>query len=372
MTLELEEIIIKTSSSKRKSFSKLLTTKDKDEWWRYLNRLPASMQDVYYSPEYYDLYEKNGDGKGVCFIYENGDGLAVYPFLLSSINRLGYKLNKDYFDICGAYGYNGVLYTSLDPVFLKSFYNEFEHCCKANNIVAEFTRFNPLIDNHKFSKNYLHVSFNRNTVDVDLTQGYENIYKNYSHSGKGNINQASKNNLTIANFKNEFPYKKEFIQMYKETMDRVNAQSYVYFDDNYFENSFSLLPIVHFVVFKDSNPIASAICLLSKKVFHLHFVVSKTEYRVYRPNNFLFDEIIKYSINEGLQILHLGGGRSSRQDDSLLRFKKNFSKSTSEFYTGNKIYNQEIYDVVCEQWKTKFPALVHKFDDKLLKYKFVI
>lgn len=226
--------------------------------------------------------------------------------------------------------------------------------------------------NHNFSQDFLDVSLNRKTVHVDLTQSYESIYKKYSHSAKGNINQALKNNLTIVVYENEFPYTKEFIQMYKETMDRVNAQSYVYFNDNYFENSFSNLPIVHFVVFKESIPIASAICLLSRKVFHAHFVVSKTEYQVYRSNNFLFDEMIKFGFSKGLQILHLGGGRSCKQDDSLLRFKKNFSKTTSDFYTGTRIHNQEIYNLVCEQWNTRFPELVRRYDDKFLKYKFML
>jgi len=362
MTSELEAIEIKNSFPGFKGRYKVLTLNDREEWLAYLKRLPLSMQDAYYTPEYYNIYEKNVEGTGLCFVYEDKEGMALYPFLLCRINRAGYKLDRDYYDISGAYGYNGVLFTSDDVNFVKRFYCEFNTYCEANNIIAEFTRFNPLLRNHKFSKDYLDVSFNRKTVNVDLTQGYNSIYKNYSRSAKGNINQAIKNDLKIAVYKNESLYKKEFIQMYKETMDRVKAQRCVYFNDSYFENSFRNLPIFHFVVFKDSTPIASAICLLSKKVLYIHFAVSKTEYRIYRPNDYLFDEIIKYGISKGLRILHLGGGRSCKQDDSLLRFKRNFSKITSDFYTGTKIHKREIYNMVCEQWKNKFPQLVPKYD----------
>lgn len=351
--------------------SKILSLKDREEWLAYLKRLPATMQDVYYTPEYYEVYEKNNDGKALCFIYEDIGGLALYPFLLSRINELGYTLNNDYYDIRGAYGYNGVIYNSIDPDFIKSFYFEFDKFCKRNNIIAEFTRFNPLLENHKFSKEFLDVSYNRETVYVDLTQSYEDIYKNFSHSAKGNLNRAAANDLTIASCQNKFPYKKEFIQMYRETMDRVQAHSYVYFDNSYFENSFNNLPVVHFVVFKESIPIASALCLISKKILHVHFEVSKTEYLIYRPNNFLFDEIIKYGIKEGLQIIHLGGGSSCKKDDFLLRFKKNFSKTTFSFYTGNRIHNQEIYTMVCEQWSNKFPELNNIYSDKFLRYRFI-
>ncbi|MBS4034542.1 MAG: GNAT family N-acetyltransferase [Ignavibacterium sp.] len=371
MISELDEINIKNSSSGSNKRAKILTLKNRVEWGAYLNRLPLLMQDSYYTPEYYEIYEKNGDGSARCFVYEDHNDIALYPFLLSSVNNLGYNLDKDYYDICGAYGYNGVLYSSDSPVFKQSFYKHFLIFCEAHNIIAEFTRFNPLSGNHVFSDNALDISFNRKTVYVDLTQGIETIQNNYSHSTKGNIKKAEKNNLKVAIYKNELPYKKEFIKMYKETMDRVNAQRYVYFSDSYFEATFRSLPVVQFIVFKESTPIASAICLLSKNILHVHFEVSKTEYQIYRPNDFLFDEIIKFGINEGYKILHMGGGRTLNEDDSLLRFKKNFSDTTTNFYTGNKIHNQEVYIQVCEQWRIKYPHLVQKYDDKLLKYRFL-
>ena len=371
MISELDEINIKNFSSGSNNRVKILTLKDRVEWGAYLNRLPILMQDVYYIPEYYEIYEKNGDGSARCFVYEYQDNLALYPFLLSSVNNLVYKLDNDYYDISGAYGYNGVLYSSDSPFFKQSFYKHFLIFCKAHNIIAEFTRFDPLLGNQVFSDNSLDISFNRKTVYINLQESYESIYREFSHSAKGNIKKAEKNNLKVAVYKNELPYKKEFTKMYKETMDRVNAQSYVYFNDKYFENTFNILPSVHFVVFEESLPIASAVCLSSKNVLHVHFVVSKTEYLNLRPNDFLFNEIIKYGIREGFNILHLGGGRTFNEEDSLLRFKMNFSGKTSAFYTGSKIHNQEVYYQVCEQWRIKYPHLVQKYDDKLLKYRFL-
>ena len=42
---------------------KILTTNEKDLWNGYLEELPIDQQDIYYTPEYYELFEKNGDGK---------------------------------------------------------------------------------------------------------------------------------------------------------------------------------------------------------------------------------------------------------------------------------------------------------------------
>lgn len=66
MNLELGEINIKNSSAAEFNNNyKVLTLQDREEWWAYLKRLPALMQDAYYTPEYYELYEKNGDGTGL-------------------------------------------------------------------------------------------------------------------------------------------------------------------------------------------------------------------------------------------------------------------------------------------------------------------
>lgn len=328
---------------------KLFSLENKAEWTAYLNRLPKSMQDVYYSPEYYEIYEKNGNGKALCFVYEDCGIIAMYPFLLNRINDLGYELKDNYYDIQGAYGYNGVIYSSDDPDFRKSFYNQFNNFCKDNNIIAEFTRFHPLLENQLFSQDFLDVSYNRQTVHIDLKQKYSDIYKNYTHASRNNLHKAITNNLKILVYKNTYPYKNEFIKMYYENMDRVQAEKYLYFNESYFDNTFNLASLVQFVVFKDDIPIGSSLCLGSENYLHIHFKASKSDYLSLRPNNFLFNEIIKYGLECGFKGIHIGGGRTLSVDDSLLRFKKSFSKSTRSFYIGSKIYDEEVYNTILLQ-----------------------
>lgn len=80
---------------------------DAEEWRKTLESMPSSQQDVYFTPEYYALHEKNGDGESCCFVYEEkGDELAIpaeasqsmpaqrvlYPFLLNNVSVLGYEI----------------------------------------------------------------------------------------------------------------------------------------------------------------------------------------------------------------------------------------------------------------------------------------
>ncbi|HCY74475.1 MAG TPA: hypothetical protein DHV28_01010 [Ignavibacteriales bacterium] len=350
--------------------SKLLSLNNASDWSEYLSRLPEEMQDIYYSPEYYNIWEKNGAGKAYCFIFEDGNNIAVYPFLLNRINDLGYELDKPYFDIQGAYGYNGVVYSSDHPGFRKKFYIAFSKFCIYNNIIAEFTRFHPLIGNHKFSEDFIDVIFDRKSVHIDLKQKYDDIVKNYTRSARQNLRTAAANDLNILVSKDVFPYKKEFTKIYKETMDRVKAEKYFYFSDNYFDDTFKIPSLIQFMVFSNKVPIASALCIGKKNYLHVHLLASKTDFLFNRPNNFLINKIIQYGIGKGFNELNLEGGRSSAADDSLLRFKKNFSKMTCNFYIGKKIYNRDVYQSVIYQWKKNYPEMVDKHFNKILKYRY--
>ena len=152
-------------------------------------------------------------------------------------------------------------------------------------------------------------------------------------------------------------------------MDRVKAESYFFFDDLYFDRVFNDLSSIQFVVTKEKTLIASVLCLFYNSYMHTHLSASKMGYLKFKPNNFLFDGIIKFCYENGYKIFHLGGGRSISEDDSLLKFKKNFSKLTADFYIGKQIHNEKIYNEVIRQWEMKNPKHSETSHNILLRYK---
>ena len=64
----------------------LLTTNDKKQWDEALLKLPTNLQDIYYSCDYYKIYESTSDSKGMCFLYEEDSEIYLYPFLKTKIN----------------------------------------------------------------------------------------------------------------------------------------------------------------------------------------------------------------------------------------------------------------------------------------------
>lgn len=318
-----------------------------DEWNLYLNKLPIHIQDIYYTSEYYKMYEVNGDGIGKIFIYyDNNDNLAIYPFMLREID--GYDLNNKYYDIETAYGYGGPVINCADEKFIKDFEKCFIYYCKKNNIVAEFVRFHPLIKNQNIFKKDIETLHNRITVQLDLTKGIENIWNEDIKSKNRNmIRKAKKNGLSVEESMDFETFKK----IYSSTMNKVDADNYYYFDNNYYESLKENNNCILLNVKKDNLVIASAIFMGYREYFHYHLAGSLNEYLKFAPNNLLLWEAIKYAHEKGYKKMHFGGGLTNNIGDNLFKFKNSFSKEYADFYIGKRIHNKEIYDYLISKWE---------------------
>ncbi len=348
---------------------KILDLSPKKEWNKYLYKLPINQQDIYFTPEYYELYEKNGDGKAQCFVFEEKGEIALYPFLINSINKLGYKLDEEYYDIQGAYGYNGVIASSYDEEFIKSFSEYFTKYCNQNNIIAEFTRFHPIIGNVKFSYNYMNVIYDRKTVYLEMVDDYKHIWeKEYTSKNRNMIRKGRKSLFSVIG--QEVRELVEFKKVYLYTMKKIEAINYYNFNDEYFENLHFKNNIVINIYDKESKNLqCSMILMICENYAHYHLSGRSENCTNNSANNFMLDEAVKYAINKGCKYFHFGGGISNLETDTLFKFKASFSKSKADFYIGKKINNVTIYQVVVNQWKQKYPLSYENNKNKVLGYR---
>ena len=351
---------------------KILDLSQKKEWKKYLELLPISQQDIYFTPEYYDLYERNGDGKAQCFVFKDNGEVALYPFLINSVNELGYKLNDEYYDIQSAYGYNGIISSSYDIEFRRKFLNVFNKYCKENNIIAEFTRFHPLLDNYKFSDSLMEIIKDRSTVFLNLKKGYDLIWENdYSSENRNMIRKAHNSDINLEIEDNNKCINK-FYEIYIQTMVKKNAENYYYFSKEYFKNMLILLKknvYILYVIDNYDNILCSMILFIYNKYAHYHLSGRSNKNTNNSVNNFILDESIKFAISKGCELFHFGGGNTSNKNDSLLKFKSNFSKERADFYIGKKIHNQEIYKEVVRQWEEEYPEKKEKYKNRILIYR---
>ena len=336
------------------------------EWSEYLKKLPRILQDVYYSPEYYSLYQNNRDGKALCFVYSAGGELAIYPFLLNNISTLGYMLEKEFYDIQGAYGYNGIISSTENPVFLAEFWGAFDAYCQANDIIAEFTRFHPLLNNQRLASPKMNTFYSRHTVALDLTD--DDIWMHHISSKNRNmIRKAEKEGVTIV----ESDDYETFRQLYNGTMADLHAEAFYFFPQQYYTDYKRWFDGKSMLCFATLNGkvIAGSMFMFSDDYAHYHLSARNREFSRYAANNLILWYGIQKAKQRGCKWFHFGGGTTGNDDDSLLKFKKEFSRTMCEFWIGKRVHNQAIYDQIVEQWKTKYPDNYEAHKGMLLGYR---
>ncbi len=346
--------------------SVLLTLENRQEWTNYLHRIPSDKRDIYYSPEYYSLYQSYGDGEACCFVYEKDGDIALYPFLRNPITVLGYNLNREYYDIQGAYGYNGIIASDYSTGFVNSFWESFDAMCKENDIVAEFSRFHPLLNNQLLASPKMKIFFNRHTVALDLTD--DDIWMHQISSKNRNmIRKAEKEGVTIV----ESDDYETFRKLYNGTMSDLHAEDYFFFPPEYYseyKQTFKDESLLCFALY-DGKVIAGSMFMYSDDYAHYHLSARDREYSRYAANNLILWYGIQKAKERGCKWLHFGGGTTGDDNDSLFKFKREFSKTLGDFWIGKRVINQLVFDEIVRQWASNFPESYATNKIKLLGYR---
>lgn len=310
------------------------------------------LEDLYFDENYAKLYEKVENGKVEKFEIENEDGKITNLFIKREIpiDIDGQK----YYDLVTPYGYGGpvINYCTGDkPKLLKKYEEEFEKYCKANNVVSEFVRFHPLVKNYVDFEKIYNPIYMRKTLVTNLKDYEDPIQSQFGKSCRKNIRQAINKGICY-----KVTEKPENIDVFKEiyysTMDRNNATEYYYFDDEYFaailENLRENTILVEAIF--EGKTIAAGLYFVYDKIIHIHLSGTLTEFLYLSPAYILRYAVTLWGKENGYDLIHHGGGRSNSEEDSLYLFKKNFAKLEDEdFYIGKKIWNQDIYEKMCEE-----------------------
>lgn len=346
--------------------STLLTLGNSEAWNRYLQQIPAEKRDIYFTPEYYSLYQNYGDGEACCFVFEKDGDIVLYPFLRNPITPLGYHLDKEYYDIQGAYGYNGIIASTYNPDFIKAFWETFDLWCQEKSIVAEFSRFHPLLNNQKLASPKMKTYFSRHTVGLDLA-GDDIWMHQISSKNRNMIRKAEKEGVQII----ESDDYETFRKLYDGTMTDLHAEDFYFFPPSYYEEykqTFKENSKLCFATL-DGKIIAGSMFMYSDDYAHYHLSARNREYSRYAANNLILWYGIQKAKERGCKWFHFGGGTTSAEDDSLLKFKRDFSKTLCEFWIGKRVHNGAAYQAIVEQWKAKWPDNYEQNKVKLLGYR---
>ena len=322
-------------------------TIEESEKWDQLVR-SFKLYDVYYLSGYVKAFQIHGDGQPLLFYYEDDNIRGINVVMLRDISDDLYfsdKISKDnYFDLITPYGYGGWLIEG-DADNTKLFI-DYEKWCKDHNIVSEFVRYHPILNNREASNSFYEVVLLGKTISMDLSTP-ETIWANLTSKNRNMVRKAIKSGVEI--YHGHFPKMYEiFCEIYNKTMDFDNANSYYYFSEEFYNSLLKDLSEQSQVFWAelDGKIIAASIMILSNGYMNYHLSGSLREYQSLAPSNLLLYKAALWGSFNGYKSFHLGGGIGSKED-CLYKFKSAFNRNeTNQFAIGKKIYLKEAYDML--------------------------
>lgn len=287
-------------------------------------------------------------------LFSDKENFIALPVVIRPIE------NTDFFDITSVYGYAGSVYRfnqDYEPDNLLEFFRtEFVKFCNDHNIVSVFSRLHPLIEQKNIIGELGEIVDLNKTISVDLTLSADEQRKEYRKSLKSELNQLRRKDIVVkeADSQDEID---QFIAIYYETMDRVNATPNYYFSKEYFydflyNDDFKSKLLI---AVKDEKVIAGAIFTLTDKIMQYHLAGTTEEFIRETPMKLILDEARLLGNQTTAKSLHLGGGVGGSDEDSLFRFKSGFSKDFKQFSVWKYIVNPEVYNQLSkEKAKTSY------------------
>ena len=300
--------------------------------------------DVYYLSGYVKAFCLNGDGEPILLYFE-GNGVRGINIVMKRNIGLFSKLSSAVekhpcYDFVTPYGYGGFL---IEGNSIDDMEKEYIQYCREQNIVSEFVRFHPLLENHDCVKSIYDLTYLGNTIVID-TQNPEVIWQNFTSKNRNMVRKAQKSGLKVYWTRDESIID-VFMEIYNATMDKDEADSYYYFNREFYESILNDLKYqaMWFYAKKGSEIASIAIFLFANGKMHYHLSASRREYQSMAPTNLLLYEAAVWASQNGYRLLHLGGGLGAG-NDSLYSFKKAFNRqSDSHFYIGKKVFQKEVY-----------------------------
>lgn len=316
------------------------TTTDAETWTTWIDA--AGVEDVYYSFDYLEIWETEEKGEPVGIRFDGSAGRVLYPVVCVPLDPL--EEGTGYVDVRTAYDFGGPLtitHGADGSTLLDQFDPAFVELLESWNTVTEFARLHPLRvdsvpdDAVHHADNYV----------VEFDEGYERVYDEYKSSFARNVRQAEDHGLEVAiEDEPDDAARRAFIDLYLDTMEKVDAEPFYFFDESTLQALMDLPEMATVTTRTETGEIAaSAIVLQSANDLFYFLGASDRDYLDLRPNNILFDRIIRHAAQSGYDQLHLGGG-----SEGLRRFKSQMATGTVEYYLRKRVHDREAYETICE------------------------
>jgi serine/alanine adding enzyme len=270
----------------------------------------AGVTDVYYSRGFLEASAVLVDADPVLLELPGEHGAVLFACLL----------RRDPPDVVSPYGYGGPVGAGADPP-LERFPAAYEAWCRARGAVSSFVVFHPLTGSAYSPASAL---FRRSPLGAtvawpltgDLLAGMHRHHRRL-------VRRAQDQGLKVA----IDPAPTElasFVDLYEETMRRVQASRFYFFPEPYWGALLSGVDLVRVDVHQGGRLLAGVLGMGRPPWLHYHLGASSEAARGTGASHLALYRLAAWGQAHGYETLHLGGGVGGRPD-SLFEFKRRFA-----------------------------------------------
>jgi len=308
--------------------------------------------DFYHLPQYHALAEEQGQGKANLFVYNEGAFLVALPLLLRPIGEVPChhtRIGEGWYDATCVYGYAGPIasHSAVPTPILRHFQAALRETLLDRKVVAVFTRLHPLMSQGGLLASLGECIPLGPTVSIDLTLPIEEQRSRYRENHKRDIDKLG--HLGVVCYHDEDKvYLDEFVDIYYETMRRVDASQAYFFERAYFERLTSDPQFHLFVCLLSDAVICGGLFALCDGIVQYHLGGTRSDFLRLAPLKLAFEAVRLWAHERQARVFHLGGGVGA-QEDSLFRFKAGFSDRRHEFAIWRWVLLPDIYEPLCQE-----------------------
>ena len=307
--------------------------------------LGCCRHDCCHTPGWLRAAEYGDRGKAYAVHATDGNAHLLVPF----IRR---ELPGGDWDAVSPYGYGGpVVSDGTSRAFTDAALSKAVDVLREAGCVSWFIRLHPLI-NAGWESSVGAVIEQGPIVTIDLTKTEAEHWHETAHSHRCGIVKAKRAGVGVR-VDTSLEAMIRFIELYNQSMSRLHALEYYYFDERYYMTLWQELgtDVQLFVAEEEGQIIGAGLLSVARAmgILQSHLFGADTRFLHRQPQKLLIHAQRAWGREHGHKRLILGGGRTcnGQAEDSLFSFKHRFSPDIHVFKTQRLIVNPQRYAALC-------------------------
>lgn len=306
--------------------------------------------DIFAHPDYVQAVALPGE-RPTCAVMSFPSGAEIYyPFIVRSITHdaAGTPLDEELHDLYTPLVYGGPMGQDASETEIAEFWTAMRAWAHEHRVVSEVIRFTPVPRNRLPYPGTLREQAPHIVVDLEgLTE--EDFIARLHKSVRRRYRKAHDAGLTLRTVSDESGIE-DFVRIHTETMIRAGAHEKFHVDADFLRMIHRAVPgqVVYVFACDGDEPLSTEMMVFRDGSSYAYLAGTLTEALSGNSTTLATAGAMLIARERGSREHILAGGVTNTVEDSLLHFKRGFTRDGDrQYFTGEQVFLAEEYERLC-------------------------